>query len=137
MADTYKSWYEMRRRCSEPKNPSYQYYGGRGIKVDPHWSSYNNFLLDMGERPDGLSLERIDNEQGYYKANCKWATREEQAQNQRLRRDNQTGIKGLFWSPSKGIWIARRRKNHVIKNLYQGKSYEKAKLAIDLYNEGN
>lgn len=80
----YKSWQEMKARCGNPKHISYPNYGGRGLTFDPSWEVYDNFFADMGERPEGHSLDRVNNELGYSKGNCKWSTRLEQNQNRRL-----------------------------------------------------
>jgi len=73
----------MRLRCENPRHPSYPRYGGRGIRICARWHVFENFLQDMGERPPGLSIDRIDNDLGYFKENCRWATRSEQMKNKR------------------------------------------------------
>ena len=80
---TYKSWHMMKQRCYNPNNAQYHDYGGRGITMCAKWLSFENFLADMGERPDGTSLERKDNNIGYYPDNCRWATKSEQQRNRR------------------------------------------------------
>lgn len=84
---TYSTWAAMKKRCLNPKDEKYAYYGGRGISVTPRWNSFENFLKDMGEKPKGLALDRIDNDGHYEPSNCRWATRQEQSGNSsRIRR---------------------------------------------------
>lgn len=78
---TYISWEGMRYRCYTKTNPSYKFYGGKGIEVCERWDDYNNFLEDMGEKPKGTSLDRIDFNKNYSPDNCRWATVEEQQNN--------------------------------------------------------
>ncbi len=80
---TYAVWRNILNRCENPKHPKYKDYGGRGIKVCGQWLKFENFLADMGEKPDGLSLDRIENNKGYCKENCRWATRKQQNNNKR------------------------------------------------------
>jgi hypothetical protein len=80
---TYISWAGMLTRCRNSKQRSYAEYGGRGIAVCERWLAFENFLADMGERPPGLTLDRIDNDGGYEPGNCRWATTKEQRANQR------------------------------------------------------
>ena len=84
---TYKTWAAMRRRCNDPKHPFYSDYGGRGIRVCAEWDNietgFEVFVRDMGLRPDGRTLDRLDVDAGYGRENCRWATLQEQRWNRR------------------------------------------------------
>lgn len=80
---TYRSWMSMMTRCFNPKHEAYGRYAGRGIAVCERWKTFANFLADMGERPEDRTLDRIDNDKGYFPGNCRWATRSEQNKNKR------------------------------------------------------
>ena len=132
---TYYSWVNMKTRCNNDYSLDYARYGMRGVKVCERWSFYDNFLADMGEKPEGLTLERKNNAEGYCKENCKWATRAEQAQNRRplqisteQRIDGTSGVRGV--SPCNGNrWEAAGQTKGIKQHLYSGPSFEAACLA--------
>ena len=102
----YKSWFCMKQRCNNPHNKDYPSYGGRGIAVCKEWLEFSNFLKDMGEQPPNQTIERIDNDKGYCKSNCCWATRTRQARNKsNTRFIRHGGIRQSIdnWSEETGI----------------------------------
>lgn len=80
---TYSSWSNMMSRCYRPSTKSYPWYGGKGIKVCERWHTFSNFLADMGERPEGMTIDREDLDGDYEPGNCKWATRIQQDRHRR------------------------------------------------------
>lgn len=98
---TYTSWRSMHDRCKRSKN-----YTEQGIKVCVQWGDFRNFLADMGGRPEGMTIDRINPELGYEPGNCRWATREQQARNTPLRRANRSGIHGVWWYEARQVFKA-------------------------------
>ena len=103
----YTTWSGMISRCTSEANGSYRYYGGKGVKVCQRWLSFNNFVKDMGERPDGYSLDRIDYNGNYEPSNCRWASKFTQRANQ----SNAGQIPGVYYDKRRSRWIAAQKDN--------------------------
>lgn len=126
---TYKSWLKMKERCYLDSYIEKEYYQDRGIEVCTRWlESFENFLEDMGERPDNTSIDRIDVNKGYYKENCRWADYTIQSYNGRKRSDNTSGRTGVHQLRN-GNWqaIITHYKDKVI--LAYDVSFEDARKA--------
>lgn len=122
----YQLWAGMITRCTNPNHTAFARYGGRGITVSGRWMVFDNFYADMGDRPEGKSLDRIDNDGNYEPANCRWATAEEQA---RGRRNKQTGERYVY--PQVRGYLLRIRPNG--KTLFEEK-FGTLQEAIDSRN---
>ncbi len=99
-APVYISWAKMKLRCNNPNHHCYHRYGGRGITYDPRWEVFENFFADMGHRPEGSTLDRINNNGPYNKENCKWSTQAEQNLNKNLETRSTFGIAGVQLHPT-------------------------------------
>lgn len=124
----YNVWANMVARCSNPTHPSYHNYGGRGIGVCSTWLKFESFYTDMGDRPSNShSLERVKNDIGYSKDNCRWATTQEQALNKRIRCDNSSGKTGVYFT--RGKWDVQLYRDGVSKYIGSFLTFEEAVLA--------
>lgn len=118
---------QMVSRCHNEDNPSYYNYGGRGIKVCDRWlESAFNFYEDMGDCPEGMSLERVNNDQGYSPENCKWETKSMQQFNQRIAPNNTSGRTGVYWREDRQTWSVQIDHQNETIRLGCYKSFEKA-----------
>lgn len=119
---TYNTWRGMIARCEDPLNKRYDNYHGKGIEVCEEWHDFSVFLGDMGERPKGLTLDRIDNTKGYYKDNCRWATLSEQANNRsnnNLQTSNGKTMTIMQWSKYLGV-----HRNTLSNRMKQGWDFD-------------
>lgn len=92
----YNIWKNMRQRCFNPNHPAYPYYGGRGILIDSSWGDFAKFLEDVGPRPGiEYTLDRINNNKGYSKNNCRWATKSTQMLNTRTYKNSPFNERGI------------------------------------------
>lgn len=124
---TYISWVACKVRCYNPEHSKYPYYGGRGITVCDRWlESFENFLEDMGERPEGTSLNRIKDANIYSKETCEWATKSFQQYDQRRSSDNTSGRTGVRWDKRGEKWLASISKDKKVINLGRFKTFEEA-----------
>ena len=105
----------MIQRCENPNNPDYKDYGGRGIKVCPRWHKFENFYKDMGEKPEGLTLERKNNDGIYGLSNCCYATRKEQANNRRSQSSGPSKQNRFYGHGPNGEMIIENNQRHVAK----------------------
>jgi len=116
----------MWKRCTQKNRWDYKDYGGRGITICEEWKDFKIFSADMGERPSGLSLDRIDNDKGYYKENCRWATPKQQRGNSRPLSNNRSGLTGVcaLYSKSGNVRAWRAYGNR--EELYWGPDFFEA-----------
>lgn len=129
----YNSWKAMMRRCYDKNFQSYKNYGAKGIIVEKSWHSFVNFHKDMGDRPDGLTLDRIDPNLNYSAENCKWSDWFEQNNNKR----NSNELSGVDYHKYKKKWRARVsvRGDRILVGYFDDK--KEAYYAISVYKKVN
>lgn len=110
----HNTWISMRQRCTNPKHSAFKHYGGRGITICKRWQKFENFYTDMGDPPDGLTLERKENNKGYNKKNCEWAPQKDQVRN---KRDTKLTLE-------KAVEIVRLRNMKIMTDVALGKRYD-------------
>lgn len=127
--DTYSIWSGIIQRCTNPNATKYLLYGGNGVTVCDRWLKFENFLEDMGERPEGLSINRINGSKVYSKETCEWTTYSVQSYDQKMRSDNTSGVIGVYWNKRQNVWSARIDKDG--KSIWLGnfKTLDDAKIA--------
>jgi hypothetical protein len=120
----YSSWQQMISRCTNTSHGRYRDYGGRGVGVADRWLSFAAFVEDMGDRPPGHQIERIDNEKGYTPDNCRWASRIDQARNKRNNR--MLAYQGLTLSVAAWADVTGIRESTIRRRLALGWAAERA-----------
>ena len=131
----YKTWYNMRDRCNNPKIKAYKNYGGRGITVCDEWLDVANFVA-WAEKTypniEGYTLDRIDNDKGYSPENCRWVDRATQGLNQRMK-NNTSGYVGICWNNKNNNWMAKIKSGDFFIYIGSFHTKEEAVLARDNY----
>ncbi|MDD5358453.1 MAG: AP2 domain-containing protein [Candidatus Nanoarchaeia archaeon] len=138
MANTklYGIWEGIKKRCNNQNSPNYSYYGGRGIKICDDWnSSFESFYIwsiNNGYK-EGLTIDRKDNDGNYYPDNCRWVTLSVNCRNQRIRKTNTSGYRGVSYDKNGHKWHAYVFTNNKLINLGRYKIIEDAALAYNNY----
>lgn len=135
MTKEYMIWSQMKSRCLRPTHKQFNEYGGRGISVCKEWiESFNAFYRDMGPKPEGFSIERINNDGNYEPSNCKWTDRRSQNTNKRDYKNNKCGVKGIYLRNrgSRSYWAVGITFNKVRYSKEGFKTKEDAKEYYDV-----
>lgn len=123
---TFKSWHSMIQRCCNENNHAYPEYGGAGVTVHEPWKEFSNFLRDMGERPEGTSLNRINGANSYSPETCEWATLSVQSYDQKIRNTNTSGRTGVSFNKLTNKWEAYIDVNYKRIRLGHHEAFDKA-----------
>lgn len=126
----YHTYYGIKNRCQSKDGRDYPEYGGRGIKLSEEWSGkegFKNFCNDMGLKPTPFhSIDRIDNNKGYSRENCRWATKTQQVMNRRTPKSNTSSFRGVHWDKVNLKWIASIGNNRKCIHLGRFATIEEA-----------
>jgi len=130
----YETWCGMKKRCYNKNEHQYNDYGGRGIRVCDEWlHDFLAFYEYIGKRPDGdYSIDKINNDGNYEPGNVRWATRHQQIINQRLRKTNTSGYRGVYWYARLNKWVAKIGHNGHLVHLGYFYDIKEAALSYDL-----
>lgn len=129
----YSIWQGMRRRCLAPTAKAWGDYGGRGISICPEWDDFHQFVRDMGPRPKGHTLERIDNEGNYKRDNCRWATRKDQQRNRR--NTVKVLIEGTEYLVAELAELSGWKADTIIARVAKGMSYDQVMSSSEYINK--
>ena len=131
----YSIWCNMKTRCDNPNFKDAKYYSEKGIAYDRRWQGFEAFYEDMGPCPEGHTLDRINNNLGYFKENCRWADYTQQALNRNL-----GPITGIHWEQKRhfnGAWVTRVTSQGKRKEIYRGKDFFEACCARKSWENKN
>jgi hypothetical protein len=135
-ATEYNIWHGMKQRCLNKNSASYHNYGGRNIGICERWNKFENFLEDMGKRPKGKTLDRIDNDGNYKPLNCRWSTWEEQASNRRYtKRRGGSDVKGVTFDKQTNKWRSVVRINKRYRDVGRFSTEEEAIRKAKFFQE--
>lgn len=114
----YGVWRNMKARCDDSRRKDYRRYGARGIGYNRSWEDFENFYADMGDVPEGMTLDRINNDEGYSKSNCRWATIEVQSRNKAPLKQGNPYKTGVTWRKERDKWVVNL--SHQGRKIYIG-----------------
>jgi hypothetical protein len=132
----YQVWAEMVNRATNPNHANARYYFDKGVTLCDEWKSFTNFYSDMGDKPEGAWLERVDNSGAYCKDNCKWETASRQCSN-RGRKTNKSGRLGVYWAPDRSKWRVEIKVDKKRHHVGQFSKFEDACEAADKFEIEN
>lgn len=139
---TWLTWKAIHSRCKDPNASGYKRYGGRGITICERWKEFMKFYDDMGKRPIGKTIDRINNDGNYEPSNCRWATPSEQAKNRIMPKrgpykNSKSGYVGVYWNKETNNWRASKKIADKMIHIGMFNSIEEARDAYVRHNSGD